>query len=96
MVRQILGAVSQFEKAALVAKLRGARDRKRATGAKVEGRKSHAERAPATVARALALRADGLTLAQVKAQLDAEGCQTSAGKPYHLTAVGRMISGRTR
>lgn len=32
-MRQILGAVSQFEKAALVAKLRGARDRKReATG----------------------------------------------------------------
>ncbi len=38
MVRQILGAVSQFEKAMLVAKLRGARDRKRATGVKVEGR----------------------------------------------------------
>jgi hypothetical protein len=29
-VRQILGAVSQFEKAGLVAKLKGARDRKRA------------------------------------------------------------------
>jgi hypothetical protein len=29
MVRQILGAVAQFEKASLVAKFRGARDRKR-------------------------------------------------------------------
>jgi DNA invertase Pin-like site-specific DNA recombinase len=41
MVRQILGAVSQFEKANLVAKLKHARDRKRAeTGraAKAESR----------------------------------------------------------
>jgi DNA invertase Pin-like site-specific DNA recombinase len=33
MMRQILGAVSQFEKAMLVAKLKGARDRKKAAGA---------------------------------------------------------------
>ena len=49
MVRQILGAVSQFEKAMLVSKLRGARVRKKATGAKVEGRKSHAELNPEAV-----------------------------------------------
>ena len=29
LIRQVLGAVSQFEKASLVAKLKGARDRKR-------------------------------------------------------------------
>jgi hypothetical protein len=39
MVRQILGAVSQFEKAGLVAKLRHARERKRATVGRCEGRK---------------------------------------------------------
>jgi DNA invertase Pin-like site-specific DNA recombinase len=44
LIRQVLGAVSQFEKAMLVSKLRGARERKRATGVKVEGRKSHAEK----------------------------------------------------
>ena len=41
--RQVLGAVAEFEKAMTVAKLRGARDRKRATGVKVEGRKRIAE-----------------------------------------------------
>src|SRR6202040_1634896 len=46
LVRQVLGAIAQFEKASLVAKLKGARDRKRASGAKVEGRKSHAEMNP--------------------------------------------------
>src|ERR1700716_2830265 len=38
MVRQILGAVSQFEKAGLVAKLRHARERKRAAVGRCEGR----------------------------------------------------------
>lgn len=32
LIRQVLGAVSQFEKAMLVSKLKGARDRKRAAG----------------------------------------------------------------
>ena len=59
MIRQILGAVSQFEKAMLVVKLRGARDRKRATGVKVEGRKSHAEKRPEVVALARQLHRNG-------------------------------------
>ena len=44
MVRQILGAVSQFEKAGLVAKLKRARDRKRAATGRCEGRKAVPER----------------------------------------------------
>ena len=47
LIRQVLGAVSQFEKAMVVTKLKGARDRKRATGVKVEGRKNYAEISPA-------------------------------------------------
>jgi DNA invertase Pin-like site-specific DNA recombinase len=39
MVRQILGAVSQFEKASLVAKLRHARERKKTATGRCEGRK---------------------------------------------------------
>ena len=42
-MRQIAGVFAQPEKARLVAKLKAARDRKRATGTKVEGRKSHRE-----------------------------------------------------
>jgi DNA invertase Pin-like site-specific DNA recombinase len=44
LIRQVLGAVAEFEKAMTVAKLRGARERKRATGVKVEDRKRIAER----------------------------------------------------
>ena len=57
LIRQVLGAVSEFEKAMVVSKLKGARERKRAALAraakddrtirvKVEGRKSYAERDP--------------------------------------------------
>lgn len=96
LMRQMFGAISQFERAATIAKLKGARDRKRATGVKVEGRKSYAQAVPATVERAKALKAQGLTLRQVADHLMSEGHQTRAGTPYQFTAVGRMISGRTR
>jgi len=43
-MRQIAGAFAELEKSRLVAKLKAARDRKRAGGVKVEGRKSIVER----------------------------------------------------
>jgi hypothetical protein len=56
LIRQILGAVSEFDKAMVVAKLKGARERKRAlTGKKVEGRKSHAEQGQSTLRRGVLL-----------------------------------------
>ena len=45
-----LGAIAQFEKASLVAKMRAGRDRKLAQGVKCGGRPSHAERRPEVVA----------------------------------------------
>jgi hypothetical protein len=54
--RQVLGAISEFDKAMTVAKLRGARDRKRREAGKCEGRKSHAELNPGLVALVRQLR----------------------------------------
>lgn len=51
-IRQILGAVSQFEKAMLVAKLKGARDRRKRQIGKCGGRKGYAERSGEMVALA--------------------------------------------
>ena len=56
LVRQVLGAIAQFEKASMVAKLAAARKRKRDSGVKCEGRKSLAEQKPATVALVRRLR----------------------------------------
>lgn len=95
-IRQVLAAVQELDRTMTVAKLRGARQRKKATGVKVEGRKSYAEKVPATVERAKALRADGLTLKQITDQMTTEGFKTNTGSPYQMTAIGRMIAGRTR
>ena len=52
LIRQVPGAVSQFEKAALVAKLKAARERKKAATGKCGGRYGVAESSPQTVALA--------------------------------------------
>jgi DNA invertase Pin-like site-specific DNA recombinase len=44
LIRQVLGAVAQFEKSVLVAKLRAARTRARRTRGKCEGRKAFGEK----------------------------------------------------
>jgi DNA invertase Pin-like site-specific DNA recombinase len=97
MVRQILGAVSQFEKAALVAKLKGARDRKKAATGKCGGRKSYEERAPDMVAMAKKLARYTVngrkrSLRDVAAELEAAGHLAAGGKRYAATAVARMIA----
>ena len=56
MVRQILGAVPEFERATIIAKLKAARDRKRARDGKCEGHRSHREMNPQLVAMANRLR----------------------------------------
>src|SRR5262249_41695575 len=86
LIRQILGAVSEFDKAMTVAKLKGARDRVRRQRGKCEGCKSHAERDPKLVdmARWLHHNADGrpYSLRRVAAELAGYGYVTPSGKPY--------------
>ena len=97
MIRQILASVSQFEKAALVAKLKGARDRKRAATGKCGGRHSYAERDPAAVALARKLARYSVngrkrSLRDVAAELETAGYTTPAGKRYAAAAVSAMIA----
>lgn len=96
LIRQVLGAVSEFEKAMLVAKLKGARDRRRRMGVKVEGRKSIAETKPETVemVRKLArTRPKGgkRSLREISAELAAAGHTTKSGTPYAPTAIKLML-----
>jgi DNA invertase Pin-like site-specific DNA recombinase len=95
MVRQILGAVSQFDKAMTVAKLRGARERKRRkTGGKVEGRKTLAEKRPEVVAlaRELSGQRPRLSLREISAKLAEAGHTTPKGVPYSASAVTSMLA----
>jgi len=97
MVRQILGAVAEFDRAMLVAKLKGARDRKRAVTGKCGGRKSYVERNAAMVAFAKKLARYPVngrkrSLREVAAELEAAGHVARDGKQFAATAVRRMIA----
>ncbi len=97
MVRQILGAVSEFEKASLVAKLRSARVRKRATGVKVEGRPSYGETNPELVKEAKRLfRKNPRTgkrrsLRDIARELGELGYTNSKGKPFAASQIKRIV-----
>jgi DNA invertase Pin-like site-specific DNA recombinase len=91
LVRQMLGAVAQFEKAMLVSKLKGARDRKRATGVKVGGRHSHLEKHPEVVKIAKALHRGGMSYRDIAAELFAKGHANSKGAAFSASSISNML-----
>lgn len=100
MVRSILGAVSQFEKEALVLKLRRARERKRATTGRCEGRKPTIPPNVIQTARRLARRnprtGRARSLREIAAELAALGMLNANGKPFGAESVRRLLKSRQR
>jgi hypothetical protein len=90
LIRQVLGAVSEFQKAELVAKLAGARARKRANDKNYrEGRKP----APAAaVALARRLRRKGLSLRDISGKLAEHGFLSPSDRPYLAQSVKAMLA----
>jgi DNA invertase Pin-like site-specific DNA recombinase len=91
MMRQIAGSFAQYEKARLVAKLKAARDRKRAETGKCGGRKSYAEARPEVVALAKHLSAQRMSYRKISAELARRGLLTATGKPYVASAIQSML-----
>jgi DNA invertase Pin-like site-specific DNA recombinase len=97
MVRQILGAVAQFEKATTVAKLAAARKRKRMATGKCEGRKSLHETSPEAVALAKSLRrkrpkGGQMSLRAVSAEMAKHGFLNERGVPFNHKSVASMLA----
>ena len=93
MVRQILGAVSQMERATLLRRMNAGAARKKALTGKCSGRKTYAERSPEMVALAKRLHRAGLSLRSIAADLEAAGHVQKNGRQYAAAAVMRMIGG---
>ena len=97
-MRQIAGAFAELEKARLVAKLRGARERKRATSKRVtldgrgkcEGRKSIAEARPEVIEAACRFN-DGRSLRAISDALAEAGFLTKHDTPFAPMAVKVML-----
>lgn len=107
LIRQMFGAVSQFEKSTVVAKLAAARKAKRKeTGKKVEGRKSYAEINPelVKVAKKLSRYNDAkrrdrqkdtkqkLSLRKIADALFEQGFTNSNNKPLSPSAVKNILA----
>jgi DNA invertase Pin-like site-specific DNA recombinase len=94
MMRQIAGSFAQYEKARLVAKLKAARDRKKALTGKCGGRKPLAEARPEVAALAREMHQQRLSLRKISAALAAQGHLTGGGRPYSANAVQGMLQSR--
>ena len=92
MVRSILGAVSQFEKEALVLKLRKARERKRREMGRCEGNPAWKQVPRAHVEAARAARARGLSLRTIAAELASMGFLATSGNMYGAQSIKSMLS----
>jgi DNA invertase Pin-like site-specific DNA recombinase len=95
-VRQVLGAIAQFEKASTVAKLAAARKRKRESEGRCEGRKPLSATRPEVVALARKLRrkrpkSGQLSLRGVAKELAARGYLNERGKLYAAKSIASML-----
>jgi len=98
LIRQVLGAVSQFEKSVLVLKLRAARQRTKRTTGKCEGRKAYGELPGETeiVERIRQLRrkpvlGDRLSFAAIAKVLNADGVPTRSGGQWRPSTIGQIL-----
>jgi DNA invertase Pin-like site-specific DNA recombinase len=92
LVRSILGAVSQFEKEALVLKLRKSRERKRRETGRCEG---NPQWLPVTAdVRSIAhdLRKEGLSLLGISQGLADRGMRAASGRAYSASSIKAMLA----
>jgi|SRR5215472_17497227 len=92
LMRQIFGAIAEYDKAMLVMKLRGARQRVKAQTGRCDGRKPYGERPgeQEVIERIVALRGEGLGMDKIAERLNAEGIAARAGR-WHAMSVSRVL-----
>jgi len=98
LIRQVLGAISEFDKSVIVLKLRAARERVRRDRGRCEGRKPFGDRPgeSQTVERILQLRrkprgGTRLSYAKIAGQLNTENRPTRTGKPWTPGSVFAIV-----
>jgi len=94
LLRQMMGALAQYEKSQIVLKLRGARLRKRAAAGRCEGRKPFGrdEAEKAAIERMKVLRLDGLPFERIAERLNADGVPTRTGRRWHGVVIQRILA----
>jgi DNA invertase Pin-like site-specific DNA recombinase len=101
LVRQVLGAIAEYEKTMLVLKLKAARERKRKRTGKCEGRKRYGEQSEEerkVICRIKLLRRrrrggySGMTYQAIAERLNGEGILTRQGKRWTAQLVHHICT----
>ena len=97
LMHQLMGAVAQYDKSQIVAKLRGARMRKRAREGRCEGRKPYGfyDGEREVIERMRALRAEGLGYDRIAMRMNADGLATRTRGRWHGVMVNRILSAQS-
>jgi DNA invertase Pin-like site-specific DNA recombinase len=92
LLRQIVGAVAQYDKASIVSKLRAARQRQREHSGRCEGAKPYGAHPGESTALELirAWHAAGLSFLAISVALNAQGITPRRGRRWHPYAVARI------
>jgi DNA invertase Pin-like site-specific DNA recombinase len=92
LIRQVLGAVAEHDKACLVAKLRKSRERQRMNTGRCEGRKPYGSRVGEDrgLERIQALVNEGMSVRAISDQLNTEGIPSRSGKAWSFGSVARV------
>jgi DNA invertase Pin-like site-specific DNA recombinase len=93
LLRQIMGAIAEYDRCMIVLKLRGARQRKKAATGRCEGRKPYGfrqEESP-VLQRMRELASAGGNYSEVARALNAEGMRPRGGGEWHPYAVARIL-----
>jgi DNA invertase Pin-like site-specific DNA recombinase len=103
LIRQILGAIAEYEGWLIRARLRAGREMKKAQGGYASGRPPYGYRASrgtlvevpeeqTIIRKVKKLRRGGLSFRRVAARLDAEGDRPRTGNRWHPTTVARIVA----
>ncbi len=92
-IRQVLGAVAQFDRSMLVARMKAGKQRVLRSGKRCGGRSPYHEHASATevVNRIFWLRRQGYNASRITEVLNAEGFRTLKGTKFYPAQIGRIL-----
>jgi DNA invertase Pin-like site-specific DNA recombinase len=93
LLRQIVGAVAQYDKASIVSKLRSARQRQREQHGRCEGAKPYGARPgeAEVLERISALHAAGARFLTIAELLNADGIRPRRGARWHPYSIERIV-----
>jgi len=97
LMRQIFGAIAEYDRAMIVAKLRGARQRMKAKTGSCEGQKPYGfyDGESEAIERMQALRARGLGYDRIAETLNAEGLKPRTGARWWGRTINNILAAQT-